>query len=108
MVKIFGNISIKEYKPSIFDMFNFMKTSFFHKPRTWVFVVLLTMPIIAVLLFVFYASFWSQIVSRGAPVNEQVQTYNETDFLLVLTMPNMDIPVHNVLVSKNAWLLIDI
>lgn len=76
------------------------------RPQRWVFAVLLAVPIIAVSLLVVY--YWNQIVSRGAPVNERVETFNETDFLLVLSRPNMDIPVHNVLVPKGAWVFVDI
>jgi hypothetical protein len=78
------------------------------KRQTWVFVVLLSLPVIAGLVFVVYVSYWNQIVSRGAPVNEQVETFDEKDFLLVLTRPNMDIPVHNVFVPKIASVFVDI
>jgi hypothetical protein len=82
--------------------------AFFRRRQTWVFVVLLSLPIIAALFFIVYSSYWNLIVTRGAPVNEQVETFNETDFLVVLTRPNMDIPVHNVLVPKDAWFYVDI
>lgn len=78
------------------------------KPRTWVFVVLLSLPVMAALLFIVYVSYWNQIVSRGAPVNERVETFDEADFLLVLTTPNMDIPVHNVFIPKEASVFVDI
>jgi hypothetical protein len=78
------------------------------RKRSWVFWVLLTVPVIAVLLIVGYFFYWNQLVSRGAPVNEQVQTFNETDFLLVLSRPSMDIPVHNVFVPKEASVFVDI
>jgi hypothetical protein len=78
------------------------------KLQTWVFVVLLSLPAIAGLVFIVYVSYWNQIVSRGAPVNEQVETFDEKDFLLVLTRPNMDIPVHNVFVPKMASVFVDI
>jgi hypothetical protein len=85
-----------------------MGTAFFRRRQTWVFVVLLSLPVTAVLLFIVYGSYWNQIVSRGAPVNEQVETFNETDFLVVVTRPNMDIPVHNVFIPKDAWFFVDI
>src|SRR5215211_2973710 len=78
------------------------------KPRTWVFVVLLSLPVMAALIFIGYVSYWNQIVSRGAPVNERVETFDEADFLLVLTTPNMDIPVHNVFIPKEASVFVDI
>jgi len=82
--------------------------AFFRRRQTWVFLVLLSLPVIAALFFILYSSYWNQIVSRGAPVNEQVETFNETDFLVVLTRPSMDIPVHNALIPKDAWLFVDI
>jgi hypothetical protein len=78
------------------------------KPRTWVFVVLLSLPVMATLIFLVYVSYWNQIVSRGAPVNERVETFDESDFLVVLTTPNMDIPVHNVFIPKEASVFVDI